>query len=85
MAKEPITDAEIEATETFSALTLKAVRDEDYRVGNSIQSGLKSAANEHFIFGRNEPAVQNYHQSIEQFMEMGNHQWERPKKDSGGH
>jgi hypothetical protein len=29
--------------------------------------------------------VQNYHQSIEQFMEMGNAQWERPKKDSGGH
>ena len=85
VAKEPITDAEIEATEAFSALTLKAVRDEDYRVGNSIQSGLKSAANEHFIFGRNEPAVQNYHQAIELFMEMGNHQWERPKKDSGGH
>ena len=84
VANKPVTDAEIEATETFSALTLKAVRDEDYRVGNSIQSGLKSAANEHFIFGRNEPAVQNYHQTIEQFMTMENNQWERPKKDSGG-
>jgi phenylpropionate dioxygenase-like ring-hydroxylating dioxygenase large terminal subunit len=76
VAKKPQTDTEIQASEVFSALTLKAVQIEDYGIGFSIQSCLDSRANEHFIFGRNEPAVQNYHRWIEQFMKLNNNVWE---------
>ncbi|MDE0841809.1 MAG: hypothetical protein OSA42_06400, partial [Porticoccaceae bacterium] len=75
VAKKPQTDAEIAATETFSALTLKAVQIEDYGIGFSIQSCLDSHANDHFIFGRNEPAVQNYHRWIERFMKLDSNLW----------
>ncbi len=56
------------ASELFSAMVLQAVRDEDYPVGFAIQEGLKSGANSAFIYGRNEPAVQNYHQTIARLM-----------------
>jgi phenylpropionate dioxygenase-like ring-hydroxylating dioxygenase large terminal subunit len=67
-AKPPETEAEKQASETFSAMVLKAVRDEDYAMGLRIQSGLASGANREFLFGRNEPAVQNYHRWIARFM-----------------
>lgn len=60
-AKQPQTAEERAATETFSSMTLQAVRDEDYAIGFAIQSGLGSGANREFLFGRNEPALQHYH------------------------
>ena len=60
-AKKPETDAEKAATEGFSQMTLRAVRDEDYNMGFQIQKTLGSKANEAFVFGRNEPALQHYH------------------------
>lgn len=60
-AKKPETDAEKAATEGFSQMTLRAVRDEDYNMGFQIQKTLSSKANEAFVFGRNEPALQHYH------------------------
>ena len=47
---------------------LQAVRDEDYSVGATIQGELESCANSEFIFGRNEPTVQNYHRTIARLM-----------------
>ncbi len=67
-AKKPETAAEIEATETFSAMTLQAVRDEDYAIGGGIQSVINAGANTQFLFGRNEPAVQHYHRWVAKFM-----------------
>lgn len=67
-ATEPKTEEARTATELFSAMVLQAVRDEDYRVGATIQDGLDSGANSEFILGRNEPAVQNYHQTIARLM-----------------
>jgi hypothetical protein len=67
-ARAPTTPEEKAATETFSAMVLQAVRDEDYAMGLRIQAGLRSGANEEFLYGRNEPAVQNYHRSIARFM-----------------
>lgn len=67
-AHEPTTEAEISAAQDFSAMVLQAVQTEDYGIGFSIQGGLNSGANQNFIFGRNEPAVQNYHRWVEKFM-----------------
>ncbi|MBT5683977.1 MAG: hypothetical protein HOJ11_03165, partial [Gammaproteobacteria bacterium] len=59
---------QIEATENFSAMVLQAVKDEDYRIGFSIQQSINSGANQSFLYGRNEPAVQNYHAWVDRFM-----------------
>ena len=63
-AKAPATDQEAEEVETFSQMTLQAVRDEDYALVATVQNALHSGANDSFLIGRNEPAVQHYHQSI---------------------
>ncbi len=70
VAKKPETSEQINAADAFSALKLKAVQEEDYGIGFSIQEGLDSGANDHFIFGRNEPALQNYHAWIAKFMDQ---------------
>jgi len=67
-AKEPETPEQRRATETFSAMVLQAVRDEDYAMGFRIQQGLRCEGNDEFLFGRNEPAVQHYHRWIARFM-----------------
>lgn len=54
-----------QAAEAFSALTLRAVRDEDYRMGSAIQRAIDGGALDHFVFGRNEPTLQHYHRWVE--------------------
>jgi phenylpropionate dioxygenase-like ring-hydroxylating dioxygenase large terminal subunit len=73
-ARKPETPEELQKTETFSAMTLQAVRDEDYAIGFSIQAGLKTAANKSFVFGRNEPALQHYHMYVERLSAPGSNQ-----------
>lgn len=68
VARPPADEAARAASELFSAMVLQAVRDEDYAVGRTVQDGLRSGANREFIFGRNEPAVQNYHRTIARLM-----------------
>ena len=63
-AEQPLTDADREAVETFSQMTLQAVRDEDYALVATVQGALHSGANDSFLIGRNEPAVQHYHRAI---------------------
>ena len=63
-AKAPATDQEAAEIETFSQMTLQAVRDEDYALVATVQNALRSGANDSFLIGRNEPAVQHYHRSI---------------------
>ncbi|MSQ69230.1 MAG: aromatic ring-hydroxylating dioxygenase subunit alpha [Gammaproteobacteria bacterium] len=64
----PTTPAARAASELFSAMVLQAVRDEDYPVGLGIQAGIGSGANEAFLYGRNEPAVQHYHRTVDRLM-----------------
>ena len=45
-------------------MTLQAVRDEDYALVATVQNALHSGANDSFLIGRNEPAVQHYHRMI---------------------
>ncbi|MSR13961.1 MAG: aromatic ring-hydroxylating dioxygenase subunit alpha [Gammaproteobacteria bacterium] len=70
--QNPTTPEARAASEMFSAMVLQAVRDEDYAVGQTIQSGLLAGANKEFLFGRNEPAVQNYHRTVARFMAPSN-------------
>lgn len=67
-AREPKTAEEKAKTQAFSELALQAVRDEDYKVGAHIQHGLGSGANSEFLIGRNEPAIQHYHQWVAKFV-----------------
>lgn len=68
-ARVPETQAEKDASEAFSELVLMAVKDEDYDMGFKIQKTLGSKANEAFIFGRNEPALQHYHDHVAKYAE----------------
>lgn len=70
-ARKPVTEQERKATEDFAAIVLTAVRDEDYAIGAGVQAGLKSGANQALTIGRNEPAVQHFHQSLARFMAQG--------------
>ena len=66
-AREPRTDEEKAATEAFSQIALKAVRDEDYAIGAGVQSAIRSGANQAFTIGRNDPAVQHFHRMVERY------------------
>ncbi|MDH4039337.1 MAG: aromatic ring-hydroxylating dioxygenase subunit alpha [Gammaproteobacteria bacterium] len=68
-AERPETEAQMAAARQFSAMTLQAVRDEDYVIAGSIQRALGAGANTHFVIGRNEPGLQHFHRSIARFMQ----------------
>lgn len=72
-AREPTTPDAIAAAETFSAMVLQAVQDEDYVIGAGIQRVIHAGANREFLIGRNEPAVQHYHRNVARFMAGDNH------------
>ncbi len=67
-ARKPVTEEEQEATRNFSDLVLRAVRDEDYAIGFTVQESLRSGGNQAFTFGRNEPGVQHFHNAVAQCM-----------------
>ena len=60
----PATGDATQASEPFSQMTLQAGRDEDYALVATVQCALGSGANDSFLIGRNEPAVQHYHRMI---------------------
>jgi phenylpropionate dioxygenase-like ring-hydroxylating dioxygenase large terminal subunit len=63
--RAPETPEQKQAAEAFAALTLQAVRDEDYAMGLAIQRGVDGGAVDAFVFGRNEPTLQHYHRWVE--------------------
>jgi len=67
-AKVPITEEEKAATASFADVVLRAVRDEDYVIGFSIQEALRAGGNKAFTFGRNEPGVQHFHKTVDTLM-----------------
>lgn len=46
-------------------LTYQAVSTEDYWITDGAQAGLRSGANETFLFGRNEVSLQNFHRQVD--------------------
>ena len=63
--KEPKTKEEIKKAEDFAELSRAAIVDEDYPINFKIQESIHSKANKEFLFGKNEPIQQHYHNWIE--------------------
>lgn len=66
-AKKPETLEEIAAADEFSEIGRVAIVDEDYALGFQIQEGLAAGGNEYFMFGRNEPTIQHYHNMVAKY------------------
>ena len=47
-------------------LVVEVVQKEDFPVGETIQHGFHSAAQDHIVFGTNEPALAYYHRAVTQ-------------------
>ena len=45
-------------------LAIDAVDLEDFRLGEGIQRGFRSGAQDHVTYGRNEPALIHFHRSL---------------------
>lgn len=45
-------------------LVLNVVENEDFPVGEGTQAGFRSGAQDHIVFGRNEPALAHYHRAL---------------------
>ena len=63
-AQAPVTQDERTHWDKNMQLVLDIVTGEDFPAGRSIQLGLTSGAQTHSVFGRNEPAMIHYHQSM---------------------
>ena len=63
--KEPKTKEEIKKAEDFAELSRAAIVDEDYPINFKIQESIHSKANTEFLFGKNEPIQQHYHNWID--------------------
>ena len=63
--KEPKTKKEVKKAEEFAELSRAAIIDEDYPINFKIQESIHSKANTEFLFGKNEPIQQHYHNWIE--------------------
>lgn len=51
-------------TRNWAMMTHQTVRDEDYPVVDTSQATLRSGAQEHLTFGRNEIVIHHFHQSL---------------------
>ena len=69
-AREPVTPEQKQATQAFSDLVLKAVREEDYAIGLTVQASLRAGGNSCFTIGRNEPGVQHFHKTLAAYMDQ---------------
>jgi phenylpropionate dioxygenase-like ring-hydroxylating dioxygenase large terminal subunit len=67
----PKTDAERTHWDKNMQLVLDVVTGEDFPAGRTIQAGLTSGAQTHVVYGRNEPAMIHYHQSMRRALQLG--------------
>ncbi len=51
-------------------LAVDAVDREDFRLGEGIQRGFRSGAQDHVTYGRNEPALIHFHRSLRRALEL---------------
>ena len=63
--KPPATEEERIHWDKNMQLVLDVVTGEDFPAGRTIQAGLTSGAQTHLVYGRNEPAMIHYHQSLQ--------------------
>lgn len=62
--KAPATRDERAHWDKNMQLVLDVVTGEDFPTGRTIQAGLASGAQDHLVYGRNEPGMIHYHQSM---------------------
>jgi phenylpropionate dioxygenase-like ring-hydroxylating dioxygenase large terminal subunit len=62
--KAPTSDEERRHWEANLDLVIKVVLTEDFPAGRSMQMGFASGAQKEVVYGRNEPAMIHYHQSL---------------------
>ena len=62
--KAPASEEERTHWDKNMQLVLDVVTGEDFPTGRTIQVGLTSGAQEHLVYGRNEPGMIHYHQSM---------------------
>ncbi len=62
--KAPATEEERAHWDKNMQLVLDVVTGEDFPAGRTIQAGVASGAQTHVVYGRNEPAMIHYHQSL---------------------
>jgi phenylpropionate dioxygenase-like ring-hydroxylating dioxygenase large terminal subunit len=62
--KAPVTEDERTHWDKNMQLVLDVVTGEDFPASRTIQIGLASGAQTHLVYGRNEPAMIHYHQSM---------------------
>jgi len=66
---DDMTEAEKQATQKRIELYATVVRDEDYATSFSIQDGITAGGIQELIFGRNEGGAQNFHRSVEHYVQ----------------
>ena len=69
--RAPATDEERIHWDKNMQLVLDVVTGEDFPAGRSIQIGLTSGAQSHMVYGRNQPAMIHYHQSMLAALDAG--------------
>jgi phenylpropionate dioxygenase-like ring-hydroxylating dioxygenase large terminal subunit len=69
--KAPTTQEDRTHWEKNMQLVLDVVTGEDFPAGRSMQIGLTSGAQTHTVYGRNEPAMIHYHQSMRAALGLG--------------
>ena len=62
--KAPATEEELRHWQANLDLVIKVVQTEDFPAGRSMQLGFSSGAQKQVVYGRNEPAMIHYHQSM---------------------
>lgn len=68
--KAPATDEERAHWDKNMDLVIGVVQDEDFPTGRTMQLGFGSGAQSHVVYGRNEPAMIHYHQSLRRAMQL---------------
>ena len=67
-SRSPIdSDERREALDTRARFIRDVILEEDYFLNHKIGAGLRSGANEHLTFGRNEPGLHHFHRMVEEF------------------
>ena len=67
---------------SWSEMSFRTVREEDYPVVRTIQSTLRSGGNEHFTIGRNEIGIQHFHAELNAILDGAKNMGKSTSKDS---
>jgi nitrite reductase/ring-hydroxylating ferredoxin subunit len=67
--EKPVTEEQKRDADEFAEVTISAIRDEDYPINEGVSQSLLSGRAKGVVFGRNEPALQHYHRTLQAVMD----------------